>query len=62
MYVTKQYRARPLAEVFANIDAGARDQPLDHKRFSIGIRSEIAELRNQRPVCLLVRPDLGQFS
>jgi len=33
MYVTKQYRARPLAEVFADIDAGARDWPMAHRVF-----------------------------
>jgi coproporphyrinogen III oxidase-like Fe-S oxidoreductase len=33
MYVTKQYRARPLEEVFADIDAGARDWPNAHRVF-----------------------------
>lgn len=33
MYVTKQYRARPPAEVFADIDAGARDWPTVHRVF-----------------------------
>ncbi len=33
MYVTKQYRARPLDEVFADIDAGARDWPTAHRVF-----------------------------
>lgn len=33
MYVTKQYRARPLEEVFADIDAGARDWPFAHRVF-----------------------------
>ena len=33
MYVTKEYRARPLAEMFADIDAGARDWPMAHRVF-----------------------------
>ncbi|MBE9552287.1 MAG: radical SAM protein [Proteobacteria bacterium] len=33
MYVTKEYRARPLDEVFADIDAGARDWPTAHRVF-----------------------------
>ena len=33
MYVTKQYLARPLAEVFADIDSGARDWPMAHRVF-----------------------------
>jgi len=33
MYFTKQYRARPLDEVFADIDAGARDWPAVHRVF-----------------------------
>jgi len=33
MYFTKQYRARPLAEVFADIDAGATDWPAAHRVF-----------------------------
>ncbi|UCH74470.1 MAG: radical SAM protein [Rhodospirillales bacterium] len=33
MYVTKDYRARPLDEVFADIDAGARDWPQAHRVF-----------------------------
>jgi coproporphyrinogen III oxidase-like Fe-S oxidoreductase len=33
MYFTKDYRARPLAEIFADIDAGARDWPTVHRVF-----------------------------
>jgi tRNA A37 methylthiotransferase MiaB len=33
MYVNKQYRARPLDEVFADIDAGAQDWPDTHRVF-----------------------------
>ncbi len=33
MYFTKAYRARPLDEVFADIDAGARDWPQAHRVF-----------------------------
>ncbi|MDH3230536.1 MAG: radical SAM protein [Alphaproteobacteria bacterium] len=33
MYVTKAYRARPLSEIFADIDAGARDWPMTHRVF-----------------------------
>jgi len=33
MYFTKDYRARPLDEVFADIDAGARDWPQAHRVF-----------------------------
>jgi tRNA A37 methylthiotransferase MiaB len=33
MYVTKDYRARPLEEVFADVDAGARDWPMAHRVF-----------------------------
>jgi tRNA A37 methylthiotransferase MiaB len=33
MYFTKDYRARPLAEVSADIDAGARDWPNAHRVF-----------------------------
>jgi len=33
MYVTKEYRARPLADLFADIDAGARDWPMAHRVF-----------------------------
>jgi hypothetical protein len=33
MYFTKDYRARPLADVFADIDAGARDWPHAHRVF-----------------------------
>lgn len=33
MYFTKEYRARPLEEVFADIDAGARDWPQAHRVF-----------------------------
>jgi len=33
MYFTKRYRARPLNEVFADIDAGARDWPQAHRVF-----------------------------
>jgi len=33
MYFTKDYRARPLADVFADIDAGALDWPNAHRVF-----------------------------
>lgn len=33
MYFSKQYRSRPLDEVFADIDAGARDWPEAHRVF-----------------------------
>ncbi len=33
MYFTKAYRARPLTDVFADIDAGARDWPAAHRVF-----------------------------
>ena len=33
MYFAKRYRARPLEEVFADIDAGARDWPTAHRVF-----------------------------